>query len=280
LKYYPNLLSPIKIGPFTLRNRIESSPNNTWYGTLEGHFRPEQFAYFGFKAKGGAAIVTIGESNVHRKTGIAHGDMPFLDHPDILPSLIRTTEAIKRHGAIASIQLIHPGRRANGDYYDGIVYGPSAGPALFGSPIVQMDEDVIEEVVNAFGDAAETAKLGGCDMCQIHGGHGWLLHQFLSPLNNQRTDRFGGSLENRARISMMVIDNIRKKCGPDFPIEFRLSGSEHIEGGLTIDDMVEFAKMIDGKVDIIHVSSCTFHNPATNTHMTPSAFHERGINVL
>lgn len=276
---YKNLLSPIKIGPLTLRNRIEAAPSNTGNGTVEGFLTPESVAYFELKAKGGAAIVTIGESNVHTKTGVAHGRMPCLDNPDTLPSLIRTTDAIKRHGAYASIQLIHPGRRANSDYYGGTVYGPSAGPALFGSPIAEMNEDIIEEVVNAFGDAAEMAKLGGCDMCMIHGAHGWLLHQFLSPLNNQRTDRFGGSLENRAHISLMVIDNIRKKCGYDFPIEFRLSGSEYVDGGLTIDDMVEFSKMIDGKVDIIHVSSCTFHNPATNTHMFPSAFHERGINV-
>ena len=77
----------------------------------------------------------------------------------------------------------------------------------------------------------------------------------------------------------MVIDNIRQKCGKDFPIEFRLSGCEYVDGGLTLDDMIEFAKLIDGKVDIIHVSSCTFHNPETNTHMFPSAFHEKGINV-
>ncbi|MGN9165604.1 oxidoreductase [Tissierellaceae bacterium HCP3S3_D8] len=279
MKKYENVLSPIRIGSLTLKNRIESAPSNTGNGTVEGFFTPESVAYFEMKAKGGAAIVTIGESNVHRKTGVAHGRMPNLDDPDILPSLIRTTDAIHKHGSFASIQLIHPGRRANKDYYDGTVYGPSSGEPLFAGPIVEMDEEIIEEVVNAFGDAAEMAKLGGCDMVMIHGAHGWLLHQFLSPLNNFRTDRFGGSLENRARLSLMVIDNIRKKCGSDFPIEFRLSGSEYVEGGLTIDDMVEFSKMIDGKVDIIHVSSCTFHNPATNTHMFPSAFHNRGINV-
>ncbi|GAA0725880.1 FAD-dependent oxidoreductase [Clostridium malenominatum] len=279
MKDYKNLLSPIKVGALTLRNRIEAAPSNTGNGTFEGFLTPESIGYFELKAKGGAAIVTIGESNVHTKTGVAHGRMPCLDNPDILPSLIRTTDAIHRHGAFASIQLLHPGRRANKDYYNGAVYGPSAGEPLFGGPIVEMSEEVIQEVVEAFGDAAEMAKLGGCDMVMIHGAHGWLLHQFLSPLNNHRTDRFGGSLENRARISLMVIDNIRKKCGPDFPIEFRLSGSEHVEGGLTINDMVEFAKLIDGKVDIIHVSSCTFHNPATNTHMFPSPFHERGINV-
>ena len=276
---YKNLLSPIKIGPLTLRNRIEAAPSNTGNGTFEGFFTPESVGYFELKAKGGASIVTIGESNVHTKTGVAHGRMPCLDNPDILPSLIRTTDAIHRHGAFASIQLIHPGRRANKDYYNGTIYGPSSGKPLFGGPIEEMGEDVIEEVVNAFGDAAEMAKLGGCDMVMIHGAHGWLLHQFLSPLNNQRTDRFGGSLENRVRISLMVIENIKRKCGADFPIEFRLSGSEYVEGGLTLDDMIEFAKIIDGKVDIIHVSSCTFHNPATNTHMFPSAFHKKGINV-
>ncbi|WP_286680554.1 FAD-dependent oxidoreductase [Tepidanaerobacter sp. EBM-49] len=279
MEVYTNLFSPLQIGPLTFKNRIEAAPGNTGYNTEEGFLTPETVAYFEMKAKGGAALVVIGESNVHTKTGVAHGRMPCLDNPDILPSLIRTTDAIKRHGAFSSIQLVHPGRRANADYYKGTIYGPSAAPPLFGGPIVEMDEDIIAEVVEAFGDAAEMAKLGGCDMCMVHGSHGWLLHQFLSPLTNHRKDRFGGSIENRARISLMVVENIRKKCGPDFPIEFRLSGTEHTEGGYTIEDMIEFSKMLDGKVDIIHVSCGTFHDPKTNVKMFSSPFCERGLNV-
>ena len=116
-------------------------------------------------------------------------------------------------------------------------------------------------------------------MVMVHAGHGWLLHQFLSPLNNRRTDKYGGSLENRARITLEVIENIRKKCGPDFPIEIRMSGTEIVQGGLTLEDQVEFAKLLDGKVDLIHVTSGTFHVPSTNQHMIPNGFLPEGCNV-
>ena len=141
-----------------------------------------------------------------------------------------------------------------------------------------LDEKTIDYIVNCFANAAEMAWLGGVEMVMIHGGHGWLLHEFLSPLNNHRTDKFGGSLENRARISLMVVDAIRRRC-PELLIEFRLSGSELVEGGLTIDDQVEFAKLLDGKVDLIHVTAGTFHYPETNQHMVPSMFHPFGVNV-
>ena len=276
---YPHLFSPIKIGSLTARNRIESAPISMGDLTPEGYLTRENVAAYEVKARGGAAIVNVGESNVHTRTGKAHGRMIPLDDEEVLASLINTTDAIKRHGAIASIELIHPGRRANPRYFDGDTYGPTGGPGLFGKPVLELSEDLIEEIVEAFGDAAEMAQLGGMDMCMVHGGHGWLVHQFLSPLNNQRTDRFGGSLENRARFALMIVDNIRAKCGPDFPIEFRISGSELTPGGFDLDDMMEFGKMVDGKIDLLNVSDGTFHVPSTNTTMVPSMFLPHGCNV-
>lgn len=250
-------------------------------GTPEGYFTRDSTAFFEMRAKGGAAVITIGESLVDSKTGIAHVRTIPLDDPGILPSLINTTDAIKRHGAKASIELIHSGRRSNPNYTkDRKVYGPSAGESVYGGPVLEMDEALIEKIVEAFGDAAEMAKLGGVDMCMVHGGHGWLLAQFLSPINNLRKDRFGGSIENRARISLMVIDNIRAKCGPDFPIEFRMSGSEFIEGGLTQEEAVEAAQLLDGKVDLIHVSAMSFHDSDAGQRMFPNMFLPRGCNVI
>lgn len=211
---YPHLFSPVRIGGLTARNRIESAPGSMGDLTPEGYLTRENVAAYEVKAGGGAAIVTIGESNVHTKTGKAHGRMVPLDDDEVLPSLINTTDAIKHHGALASIELIHPGRRANPRYYDGPIYGPSAGMGPLGVPVTELDEEHIEEIVEAFGDAAEMAKLGGVDLCMVHAGHGWLLHQFLSPLNNQRTDRFGGSLENRGRFALLVLENIKKNAAP------------------------------------------------------------------
>ena len=212
MNHFPKLFSTMKLGPYLLRNRIESAPMGA-HGTPEGYITAENTAYYELRAKGGAAIVTLGESMVDSK-GTSHGRVNPLDDPGILPSLINTTDAIKRHGAIASIELLHAGIRSGTPRPDDPVYGPSAGTSFYGKKIIEMGETEIEKVVNSFGDAAEMAKLGGVQMCMIHGGHGWMLSQWFSPLHNHRKDDFGGSIENRAHIALMIIEDIRKKCGP------------------------------------------------------------------
>lgn len=276
---YPHLFSSIKVGPLTLKNRIEAAPVNISNLPMSGYPTAENIAIFEGKAKGGAAIVHMGECRIDLKTGISHKLCIALDDPEVLPYLHAATDAIKKHNAFAAVELIHPGTRANSEYYDGPIWGPSAGPGHLGKDYSELDQKTIDYIVERFGDAAEMAKLGGVDLVMIHAGHGWLLHQFLSPLNNRRTDRYGGSLENRARITMEVIANIRKKCGKDFPIEVRMSGTEIVEGGLTLQDQIEFAKLLDGKVDLIHVTSGTFHVPSTNQHMIPNGFLPQGCNV-
>ena len=276
---YPHLFSPIKVGPLTLKNRIEAAPVNISNLPMSGYPTAENIAIFEGKAKGGAAIVHMGECRIDLKTGISHKLCIALDDPEVLPYLHAATDAIKKHNAFAAVELIHPGTRANPEYYDGPIWGPSAGPGHLGKDYSELDQKTIDYIVERFGDAAEMAKLGGVDLVMIHAGHGWLLHQFLWPLNNRRTDKYGGSLENRARITMEVIANIRKKCGKDFPIEVRMSGTEIVEGGLTLQDQIEFAKLLDGKVDLIHVTSGTFHVPSTNQHMIPNGFLPQGCNV-
>lgn len=275
---YAHLFQPLRLGRTVLKNRIEAAPVSVANLTPQAHFTPDNIAIFERKAKGGAAIVNMGEARIDLKTGISHLLCLALDDPEVMPSLILATDAIRRHNAIPAIEILHPGGRANPEYYDGPIWAPSDAPGHLGKDYTALDEKTIDYIVNCFANAAEMAWLGGVEMVMIHGGHGWLLHEFLSPLNNHRTDKFGGSLENRARISLMVVDVIRRRC-PELLIEFRLSGSELVEGGLTIDDQVEFAKLLDGKVDLIHVTAGTFHYPETNQHMVPSMFHPFGVNV-
>ena len=275
---YAHLFQPLRLGRTVLKNRIEAAPVSVANLTPQAHFTPDNIAIFERKAKGGAAIVNMGEARIDLKTGISHLLCLALDDPEVMPSLILATDAIRRHNAIPAIEILHPGGRANPEYYDGPIWAPSDAPGHLGKDYTALDEKTIDYIVNCFANAAEMAWLGGVEMVMIHGGHGWLLHEFLSPLNNHRTDKFGGSLENRARISLMVVDAIRRRC-PELLIEFRLSGSELVEGGLTIDDQVEFAKLLDGKVDLIHVTAGTFHYPETNQHMVPSIFLPVGVNV-
>lgn len=279
MKKYPLLFSPIKVGPYTLKNRIEAAPVNISNLTQDGYLTPENIAIFEGRARGGAAIVNMGECRIDLKTGISHKLCIPLDDPEVLPYLHAASDAIKKYNAFSAVELIHPGTRSNPEYYDGPIWGPSAGPGHLGKDYEALDHETIRYIVECFGNAAEMAKLGGVDMVMVHAGHGWLLHQFLSPLNNCRTDEYGGCLENRARITLEVIDNIRRKCGPNFPIEIRMSGTEIVPGGLTLEDQVEFAKLLDGKVDLIHVTSGTFHVPSTNQHMIPNGFLPEGCNV-
>lgn len=278
-QYYPHVFSPVQVGCLTVKNRIQTAPIGMSDLSPEGYLSKANIAAYEVKARGGAGIVSLGESSVHTKTGKAHGRMLPLDDQEILPYLIECTDAIHRHGAFANIELLHPGRRANPIYYTGTTWGPSDGVGVGGQPVKAMPRELIDEVVEAYGDAAEMAKLGGCDMVMVHMGHGWLVHQFMSPLNNQRTDEFGGSLENRCRLAMMIIENIKKKCGERFPIDLRISGSELTTGGFDLEDMKQFAKWVDGRVALINVSDGTFHVPSTNTTMVPSMFLPHGCNV-
>ncbi len=280
---YPHLFSPLKIGPLTMRNRIEAAPMGFSDTHENGYFCKENVAMYRAFAKGGAAIVTVGETNVHKKTGQAHDRTTPLDNRDVLPSLLEVSDAIKQHGAIASIELIHPGHWANPKYTAGpTIYSASAGThQRYGQvyEAVEMDESVIEEVVEAFAKAAYMGKVGGFDMCMIHGAHGWLISQFLSPSENRRTDRFGGSLENRARLPLMIIERIRDRCGKDFPIEFRFSGKVDSDGEEEIRESIEFAKMLDGKVDLIHVSVSSFAKKDTVPRMFPTMFLPHACNA-
>jgi 2,4-dienoyl-CoA reductase-like NADH-dependent reductase (Old Yellow Enzyme family)/thioredoxin reductase len=251
--------------------------------TPEGYFTREAIAGYEQLAKGGVALVCIGESLVDSKTGNNHGHVAKLDDNNTLPGLYRCTDAIHRQGALASIEILHPGQRADPAYNaDGVVYGPSAGHIHYGNGfnnVVEMDEAMIERVVSMFGDAAEKAMLAGCDMVTVHGGHGWLLNQFLTPANNRRTDRFGGGIENRVRIFTMVADDIRQKCGDKIALDFRISGADLIENGATLEDTVYLARALAPRVDLLHVSATTFHNRKASIRMFPSMFHPRGVNA-
>lgn len=277
---YPYLSSPIKIGSLTLRNRIASAPTSLATLGPGGHPSLENIAYYELRAKGGACIVTMGDVIVH-ETGLAHPEAVLLTDPNILPALVPLAEAIRRHGAVASIEIDHGGGKANPMFTsDHISHGPSRIQSAAGYEVEPMSVDFIHEIADAYGKGAAVAKLAGFQMVTLHAGHGWLIHQFLSPLTNHREDEYGGSFENRCRFMLEVIQRIRAHCGADFPIEVRMSGTElaDAQGGYTLADGVEIAKVLDGKVDLIHVSAGGGH-PSGGTVMHPSMFLPHGCNV-
>lgn len=280
MRDYSALFTPLNIGPLTSKNRIMAAPMGA-YVSSEGYLTRENQAEFELRAKGGAGIVNLGETVVDSVAGQAHMPMIRMDNPETASSLVPVVEAIHRHGALAGIELVHPGNRANPRYITGdAVYGPCAiETGMYGAPVYELNEPMLAEIAEKFGRAAELAAFCGVDIVMIHGGHGWLLGQLLSPIDNHRTDQFGGSFENRARFTRMVIDAVRRHIGPNTAIDFRMSGSELVEGGIGIDEGVALAKLIENKVDMLNVSVGTFHFVKTSLHMFPPAFIPHGENV-
>ena len=198
--HYPHLFEPIRIRNTYIKNRIESAPMSP-SGDVPFYTR-EAYEMYNSIAKGGAGIVTLGEAGVHSLTDHAHPTMPHLDDETLLPSLIQTVDTVHKWGALASIELTHSGCRAKGAFLaeGGYVIGPSPMEAnLYGDKVIEMDEDMMDMIADAYAQAAYMAEFAGCDIVNIHGGHGWLISQFLSDLNNHRTDKYGGSIENKAR---------------------------------------------------------------------------------
>jgi len=279
---YPNLFKPILIGSTLFRNRIFSSATGHPDVSGGGDISDDVIAYFERKAQGGAAAVTIGETIVDGRYGKRFpGQMDF-DTRRSLRSLTRLTDKISRHGAVASIELQHSGLRAGLEACHGKVYGPSACE-YEGHPVEEMPEDLIYETIEKFADAALFAKNAGFGMVTVHGGHGWLINQFMTPRLNRRSDKWGGSVENRARFAVEVCDAIHAKCGSGFPVELRISASEVVAGGYGSDEAAAFAKQVEGHANIIHCSVGNGLNLEEHyrifsiTH--PCMFKEDGVNV-
>lgn len=283
-KRYPHLFSPIRIGNVQLKNRIIAAPTSPALITTEGHFTPEMIAYLEEKAKGGAAVVTYGEGIVHSETGKSHNKQLRLDSFGVKEGLHYAASRINNAGAIANIQLSHGGKYGGlasvGGTYDlnQRAYGPSHEITPQGE-VFALSKEQILEIAESFGRAAKLVKECGFNMVQVHAAHGWLFSQFLSPTLNRRTDEFGGSLENRARILLMSLDCIRENVGAGFPIEIRLNGSDCAEGGLTPEEHIEVAKLVEDKVDLFNISVGNHEDPELFCRTHPSAFFPRGVNV-
>jgi len=280
---YPHLCKPIRIGNVNFRNRMFSAPMGGTDITADCTIGRASTAFYELRARGGAAAVTVSECMVHPETDASHAYHLNLQTAGSLSSFTYTADAIRRHGAIASVELSHSGQYAGTYLTDRdkknelAQWGPSAGIRPDGLEVKELTETMISDITDAYGDCAGLARRAGFEMIMVHGGHGWLINQFLSPYFNHRTDKYGGSLENRVRFARQVLESVRKAVGPGFPIEFRMSGSEFFEGGYDLAEGVEIAKLLESKVDLFHVSAGTYQKGFSITH--PSMFVPHGCNV-
>ena len=280
---YPNLTCPIKLGNLFFRNRIFSAPMGATDITPDCCPGPRTQGFYELRAKGGAASVTVSELVVHPETDASHMLHLDLTTPGCLAAHTFVADAIRRHGAVPSIEFSHSGQYAGTYMTDKnkkeslCQWGPSDGTRPDGRPVKALSKEQIADIVKAYGDAATLAKRAGYEMIMVHAGHGWLLNQFLSPYFNHRTDEYGGSLENRIRIVREVLAAIRDAVGPGFPIELRISGSELFDGGYGIEDGCKIAHALEDLVDLIHVSAGSYQFGFYVT--TPPMFVEHGVNV-
>ncbi len=281
-KFYPNLAKPITINGVTFKNRIFGAPMSNPEMDVESHMRKEDIAFHEHRASGGLSSVCIG-LGVVEAIGRTHTKEITLYDQTSLPSLKEFANAMHRKNCNAVMELTHGGKYANARAHIGSAgqaIGPNDETNSAGGQIRAMTEEDIYRVADAFGESAKLCKLAGIDMILVHGGHGWLLHQFISSEMNHRTDKWGGSLENRMRFTLLVLEKIREAVGDKYPIEFRMSGAEFSDNGYDIKEGIEIAKILDGKVDIIHVSAGVHENPEVFGITHPSMFIDHGCNVF
>ncbi len=275
MSHYPHLTAPITLAGLTLKNRMFSAPTSLAELGPDEHYSKANIEYYKLRAAGGCALVTVGDVIVDLDTGRSHPQQVGINDPSAAPYLIELADAIHSHGAAASVEIDHGGALCAPEFIGGKnAIGPSGYVDDWGDTVEEMTEAQIYEIAEQFGEAAANAKSYGFDMIMVHGGHGWLLHQFISPLTNHRTDQWGGSLENRMRFPLLVIEKIRARVGRSFPIEIRISGAERCTGGYGIEEGVGIAKMLDGKVDLIHVSAGTQQEEFSAVLMHPGAFQK------
>ncbi len=251
---YPNLFTPVQAGGALFRNRIFAAPMGVSYVDSEGFLMPEVGAFYERKALGGAASVCISGGGVSRRGMAYGGGMIAYENPRSKPFYTYVTNSITRHGCMASLELQHGGLHATQAADLGIqIYGPVEADYR-GHHALPMTEEIIEETIDDFVRGAQYAQSVGFGMVTIHGGHGWMIHQFMSPTSNTRTDRWGGSLENRLRLPREICKAIKKRV-PGMVVELRISGYEGTPDGYDLAEGIRMAEGLDGYPHILHISA-------------------------
>jgi 2,4-dienoyl-CoA reductase-like NADH-dependent reductase (Old Yellow Enzyme family) len=261
------LFSPLRLGEIELKNRIVVSPMCE-YSAKDGHPQAWHLVHLGSRAIGGAGLVFTEASAVEERGRISSADAGIYDDAHI-ETWRPIVEFIREHGAVPGMQLAHAGRKASTAPpwtggkpvlpQDGgwVPVGPSAVPfdAGYTAPR-ELTAAEIAEIVVEFKKSAERARAAGFEVIEIHAAHGYLLHQFLSPLSNKRTDEYGGSFENRIRMTLKVVRAVRESWPSRLPLFVRVSATDWKEGGWDLAQTIELARQLKALgVDLIDVSS-------------------------
>lgn len=263
---YEHVFEPIRIRGVDFKNRLELAPPSPNLASQDGRVTPEFVDFFRVFAQGGVAVIHIGNSVVDIKEASDEERQLDLAGDDCILPLTRFAEMCQGYGTLASLEINHNGKDSDPGKTGRAAYSASSfipshelwraklqGREML--PTIEMDHEKIRETVEKYAAAAYRCKRAGFKMSMMHGAHGNLIAQFVSPLYNKRKDDYGGSLENRARFAVEVLDRVRERCGEDFVIEYRISADEIHPDGMHLEDMLPFIELIQDKVDILHVSA-------------------------
>ena len=271
----PHLFRPIQIGHLTVKNRLMMSAMSINFGVDDHcHVTDPLIAYFVERAKGGVGMMLVGGGSVH-PGGQELPDLPQMYEDGCIPALRRMVDQVRPYGARFGVQLMHGGRQS----YLPEKVAPSAipAPAVVKGEVRALTVAEIRDLVACFGDAARRCREAGFDFVEIHGAHGYLINQFMSPNANVRTDEYGGSFDNRTRFLFEILADIQAKAGADFPVGIRINGNDYMANGWELTDALTLAPLLESAgAAYLHVSAGVYGS----TELTiPSMYTPQGCFV-
>jgi len=268
------LLEPVRVGTMSLRNRIVMPPMEARLNRPDGSVSRAMIDHYVERARGGVGGIIVGNSHVDDKESKSALSQAGVHTDHMIAGLNELAEAIKANGAAALLQIGHGGLQCAPGATGRQPVAPSAIPSkAVGVVPRELTLAEIEEVQNAFAEAARRVKQAGFDGVEIHGAHGYLICEFLSPYTNKRADKYGGSFENRALFALEIVKKVREKVGDGFTVGYRMSADEYVPGGLTLDETSRFAKMLEkASTDYVHVSAGIYESL---THLVSPMYVKR-----
>ncbi len=253
---YPHIFEPLAIKNMTLKNRIVMCPMGSNFGKLSGEMSFEHIEYYAQRARGGVGLIIMENASVDSPTGSNGTTQLRLDHDGFIPRLHKLCEAVHLAEGRIAVQINHAGASASESRTGVQPVSASDVPTKDGGDTPRpLEVEEIYQIVKRYGQAAKRAVIAGFDAVEIHGGHSYLISQFLSPLTNHRDDEFGGSIENRARFLALIAREVREQVGPNFPVICRISADEFLPGGNTLDDCLEYLQYCQEYIDVFDVSA-------------------------
>jgi 2,4-dienoyl-CoA reductase-like NADH-dependent reductase (Old Yellow Enzyme family) len=253
---FKHILEPLHIGKTRVPNRIALSPINTSFGSITGDVTKRLIEFHRAIAHGQVGLTIIGSTAVSKDGRVNYYGL-LLDSEDKIASFRMLFEAVEKEGSLPAIQLMHAGRQTFPDVTGRTVVAPSNVPSPNFSVVPkELTVDEIAAVIESFAEASIRAKRAGARLIELHGAHGYLIEQFLSPFSNKRKDEYGGSLKNRVRFFCEIIAAIKSKLGSDFPIICRIGVDEFRKGGISRKESIKVAEfLVRSGVDGISVTA-------------------------